>query len=57
MEDPAEVIRFTIQDLGVVKNTLMGVVEVPLLELHDKHTERAWHRVCANEVQKLARTH
>ena len=41
VEDPAEVVRFTIEDLGLVSNTLMGVVEVPLQELHDKHTERS----------------
>ena len=33
IEDPTEVVRFTIEDLGIVSNTLMGVVEVPLAEL------------------------
>jgi len=56
VEDPAEVVRFTIEDMGLVSNTLMGVVEVPLLELHDKHTERGWYSICANQEEAAEKT-
>jgi len=51
VEDPAEVVRFKVFDKGTLTNTLMGVVEVPLLELHDKHTERGWHMICSNQEE------